>query len=39
MENKSLLTSDPNDIRDLQYIFGEDKKIQIKDPFFITLIV
>lgn len=26
--------SDPNDIRDLTYLFGLDKKIQTKDPFF-----
>ena len=33
-KQEPLDTSDPNDIRDLKYIFGEDKKIQIKDPFF-----
>lgn len=26
--------SEPNDVRDLTYLFGLDKKIQIKDPFF-----
>ena len=26
--------SEPNDVRDLMYLFGLDKKIQIKDPFF-----
>mgnify|MGYP001169776974 FL=1 len=33
-KQEPLDTSDPNDIRDLKYIFGEDKKVQIKDPFF-----
>lgn len=33
-KQEPLDTSDPNDIRDLIYIFGEDKKIQSKDPFF-----
>jgi len=26
--------SEPNDVRDLTYLFGLDKKIQIKEPFF-----
>lgn len=26
--------SEPNDVRDLTYLFGLDKKIQTKDPFF-----
>lgn len=26
--------SEPNDVRDLTYLFGLDKKIQVKDPFF-----
>jgi len=26
--------SEPNDVRDLTYLFGLDKKIQLKDPFF-----
>ena len=26
--------SEPSDVRDLMYLFGLDKKIQIKDPFF-----
>ena len=26
--------SEPNDVRDLTYLFGLDKKVQLKDPFF-----
>ena len=26
--------SEPNDVRDLTYLFGLDKKVQSKDPFF-----
>jgi GT2 family glycosyltransferase len=33
-KQEPLEFSDPNDVRDLIYIFGKDKKVQIKDPFF-----
>ena len=33
-KQEPLDTSDPNDVRDLIYLFGKDKKIQKKDPFF-----
>ena len=29
-----LDNSDPNDVRDLIYLFGKDRKVQTKDPFF-----
>jgi len=33
-KQEPLDMSDPNDVRDLIYLFGKDKKIQNKDPFF-----
>ena len=33
-KQEPLDISDPNDVRDLIYLFGKDKKIQKKDPFF-----
>lgn len=33
-KQEPLDTSDPNIVRELNYLFGNDKKIQIKDPFF-----
>jgi len=33
-KQEPLDISNPNDVRDLYYLFGKDKKIQIKDPFF-----
>jgi len=33
-KQEPLDISDPNDVRDLIYLFGKDKKIQTKDPFF-----
>ena len=33
-KQEPLDTSDPDVIRDLIYLFGKDKKIQTKDPFF-----
>lgn len=33
-KQEPLENSDPNDIRDLKYIFGDDRKVQVKDPFF-----
>lgn len=33
-KQEPLDISDPNDVRDLIYLFGKDKKIQSKDPFF-----
>lgn len=33
-KQEPLDTSDPNIVRELNYLFGNDKKIQVKDPFF-----
>ncbi len=33
-KQEPLLTSDFNIVRELTYLFGDDKKIQTKDPFF-----
>jgi glycosyltransferase involved in cell wall biosynthesis len=33
-KQEPLDMSNPNDVRDLYYLFGKDKKIQTKDPFF-----
>jgi len=33
-KQEPLDISNPNDVRDLYYLFGKDKKIQTKDPFF-----
>ncbi len=33
-KQEPLDMSNPNDVRDLYYLFGRDKKIQTKEPFF-----
>ena len=33
-KQEPLDISNPNDVRDMHYLFGKDKKIQTKDPFF-----
>ena len=33
-KQEPLDISNPNDVRDMYYLFGKDKKIQTKDPFF-----
>tara|TARA_B100001250_G_C19816906_1_gene798995 strand:- start:2896 stop:4209 length:1314 start_codon:yes stop_codon:yes gene_type:complete len=33
-KQEPLDISNPNDVRDLYYLFGKDKKVQSKDPFF-----
>ena len=33
-KQEPLDISNPHDVRDMYYLFGKDKKIQTKDPFF-----
>ena len=33
-KQEPLDISNPYDVRDMYYLFGKDKKIQTKDPFF-----
>ena len=33
-KQEPLDISNPNDVRDLYYLFGKDRKVQSKDPFF-----